>query len=104
MELPLGGYRVTAVDMVASGVEQGQARAIRAGVPVDFRVGYLCSVELGGYRLPRRSRIAHQTGTFRGRRRSGVGAFEVQGIRLRKDLLVGGSGPVNRRRPRAGET
>ena len=48
VELARRGYRVTAVDLAASAVEKGRAKAIRAGVPVDFRVGDLTQVELGG--------------------------------------------------------
>ena len=48
VELARRGYRVTAVDLVASAVEKGRAKASSAGVTVDFRVGDLTQVELGG--------------------------------------------------------
>lgn len=48
IELARRGYRVTAVDLVESAVEKGRDKSAQAGVQVDFRVGDLTEVKLGG--------------------------------------------------------
>lgn len=48
VELARRGYRVTAVDLVPEAVEKGRAKAQAAHVNVDFRVGDLTRIDLGG--------------------------------------------------------
>ncbi len=48
VELARRGYKVTAIDLVELAVEKARERARRAGVDVDFRVGDLTRLDLGG--------------------------------------------------------
>ncbi len=48
IELTRRGYRVTAVDLVELPVEKGREKARKANVTVDFRVGDLTRLDLGG--------------------------------------------------------
>lgn len=48
VELARRGYRVTAVDLVELPVEKGREKARKAKVTVDFRVGDLTRLDLGG--------------------------------------------------------
>jgi methyl halide transferase len=48
IELARRGYRVTAVDFVPLAVEKAKEKARASGVQVDFRVGDLTRLELGG--------------------------------------------------------
>ncbi len=48
IELARRGYRVTAVDLVELPVEKGREKARQAKVTVDFRVGDLTRIDLGG--------------------------------------------------------
>ncbi len=48
IELARRGYAVTAVDLVDVAVDKARSKAESAGVKVDFRVGDLTKVELGG--------------------------------------------------------
>ncbi len=48
IELARRGYSVTAVDLVELPVEKGREKARKAKVSVDFRVGDLTRIDLGG--------------------------------------------------------
>jgi methyl halide transferase len=48
IELARRGYHVTAIDLVDLAVQRAREKARTAGVPVDFRVGDLTKVDLGG--------------------------------------------------------
>lgn len=48
IELARRGYRVTAVDLVDLAVDRAREKALRAGAKVDFRVGDLTRMDLGG--------------------------------------------------------
>ena len=48
IEFARRGYRVTAVDLVDLPIEQAREKARRAGVKVDFQVGDLTKMDLGG--------------------------------------------------------
>jgi methyl halide transferase len=48
IEFARRGVRVTAVDLVEVAIDKARAKARRAGVTVDFRVGDLTQLDLGG--------------------------------------------------------
>lgn len=48
IEMARRGYRVTAIDLIDLPVRRARAKAKRAGVTVDFRVGDLTRVDLDG--------------------------------------------------------
>jgi SAM-dependent methyltransferase len=48
IELACHGYRVTAVDLVDIPIERAREKARRAGVDIDFHVGDLTRLDLGG--------------------------------------------------------
>lgn len=48
VELARRGYAVTAVDLIEDPIRRARTRAKRAGVKVDFRVGDLTQIDLGG--------------------------------------------------------
>lgn len=48
IELARRGFRVTAVDLVDLPIERAREKAHRAGVEVDFRIGDLTQLDLGG--------------------------------------------------------
>jgi len=48
MALARNGYRVTAVDFVESAVKQAREKIRRSGVKIDFRVGDVTAIDLGG--------------------------------------------------------